>query len=256
MKNIIQKINKDKSEIIKEKEKEKNKFINEIDLKNKYIKSLEEKIKDLEDKLNINYIEEIKLEYENKISFLKEELKQNEKVINEKIEVIKNQYKELLNQELKKTVKRLIKAAGTNLKNFNDKYNNIYLTKEKELILKCNEIEKLNINIKGKEIYYNKLEEENKKLKEEISRFPPSLLQNEYIILLIIMTKDEKVMFPLMCKNTDKLNKIKEIFFKEFPEYSDNNGNFYCHNNNLLKNDETLEECKIKTNDIIIFDYV
>ena len=67
------------------------------------------------------------------------------------------------------------------------------------------------------------------------------------------MTKDEKVMFPLMCKNTDKLNKIKEIFFKEFPEYSENNGNFYCHNNNLLKNDETLEECKIKTNDIIIF---
>ena len=97
----------------------------------------------MEDKLNINYIEEIKLEYENKISFLKEELKQNEKVINEKIEVIKNQYKELLNQELKKTVKRLIKAAGTNLKNFNDKYNNIYLAKEKELILKCNEIEKL-----------------------------------------------------------------------------------------------------------------
>jgi len=253
MKNIIQTINKDKSEIIKEKEEEKNKFINEIDLKNKYIKTLEEKIKELEDKLNINYIEEIKLEYENKISFLKEELKQNEKVINEKIEVIKNQYKELLNQELKKTVKRLIKAAGTNLKNFNDKYNNIYLTKEKELILKCNEIEKLNINIKGKEIYYNKLEEENKKLKEEISRFPPSLLQNEYIILLIIMTKDEKVMFPLMCKNTDKLNKIKEIFFKEFPEYSDNNGNFYCHNN-LLTIDKSLQECNIKNNDIIIFE--
>ena len=207
----------------------------------------------MEDKLNINYIEEIKLEYENKISFLKEELKQNEKVINEKIEVIKNQYKELLNQELKNTVKRLIKAAGTNLKNFNDKYNNIYLTKEKELILKCNEIEKLNINIKGKEIYYNKLEEENKKLKEEISRFPPSLLQNEYIILLIIMTKDEKVMFPLMCKNTDKLNKIKEIFYKEFPEYSDNNGNFYCHNN-LLTIDKSLQECNIKNNDIIIFE--
>ena len=253
LKNVIKTINEGKSEIIKEKEKEKNKFINEIDLKNKYIKSLEEKIKDLEDKLNINYIEEIKLEYENKISFLKEELKQNEKVINEKIEVIKNQYKELLNQELKKTVKRLIKAAGTNLKNFNDKYNNIYLAKEKELILKCNEIEKLNIKIKGKEIYYNKLEEENKKLKEEISRFPPSLLQNEYIILLIIMTKDEKVMFPLMCKNTDKLNKIKEIFFKEFPEYSDNNGNFYCHNN-LLTIDKSLQECNIKNNDIIIFE--
>ena len=255
LKNVIKTINEGKSEIIKEKEEEKNKFINEIDLKNKYIKSLEEKIKDLEDKLNINYIEEIKLEYENKISFLKEELKQNEKVINEKIEVIKNQYKELLNQELKNTVKRLIKAAGTNLKNFNDKYNNIYLAKEKELILKCNEIEKLNIKIKGKEIYYNKLEEENKKLKEEISRFPPSLLQNEYIILLIIMTKDEKVMFPLMCKNTDKFNKIKEIFFQEFPEYQKNKGKFYKgHKMIYLNSNKSLEECNIKSNDIIIFD--
>ena len=110
---------------------------------------------------------------------------------------------------------------------------------EEELKNMCNEIIKLYII-----------------LNKEISKFPFTLSENEYIILLIIMTKDEKVMFPLMCKNTDKLNKIKEIFFKEFPEYSDNNGNFYCHNNNLLKNDETLEECKIKTNDIIIFDYV
>ena len=33
-----------------------------------------------------------------------------------------------------------------------------------------------------------------------------------FIILLIIMTKDEKIIFPLMCKNTDKFNKIKESF--------------------------------------------
>ena len=68
------------------------------------------------------------------------------------------------------------------------------------------------------------------------------------------MTKDEKVMFPLMCKNTDKLNKIKELFFKEYPEYSEKNGNFYCHNN-ILTIDKSLQECNIKTNDIIIFDY-
>ena len=95
--------------------------------------------------------------------------------------------------------------------------------------------------------------EKNYNHKNEITKFPFTLLQNEYIMLLIIMTKDEKVMFPLMCKNTDKLNKIKEIFFKEFPEYSDNNGNFYCHNN-LLTIDKSLQECNIKNNDIIIFE--
>ena len=70
------------------------------------------------------------------------------------------------------------------------------------------------------------------------------------------MTKDEKVMFPLICKNTDKFNKIKEIFFNEYPEYSEKEGKFYnSKNNNLLNDDESLEECKIKTNDIIIFEF-
>ena len=69
------------------------------------------------------------------------------------------------------------------------------------------------------------------------------------------MTKDEKIMFPIICKNTDKFKKVKEIFLKEFPEYSETKGKFYYQNNNLLKDDESLEEYKIKTNEIIIFEY-
>ena len=69
------------------------------------------------------------------------------------------------------------------------------------------------------------------------------------------MTKDEKIMFPLICKNTDKFNKIKEIFFKEFPEYSESKGKFYYHNNFISKMDNSLEDCNIKTKDIIIFEY-
>ena len=192
-----------------------------------------------------------------KKKLLKEQLKKNyEDEINKKIEVIKNQYEEKFNQELNNKRKNLIKTVGSNLKNLKDKYNNLFSSKEEELKKMCDEIIQLNLNIKEKEIYNEQTKEKNSNPKNEITKFPFTLLQNEYIMLLIIMTKDEKVMFPLMCKNTDKFNKIKEIFFKEFPEYSDNNGNFYCHNNNLLKNDETLEECKIKTNDIIIFDYV
>ena len=69
------------------------------------------------------------------------------------------------------------------------------------------------------------------------------------------MTKDEKVIFPLMCKNTDKFNKIKEIFFEEFPEYSKNKGKFYKgHKMIYLNSNKTLEEINIKSNDIIIFD--
>ena len=224
------------------------------------IQSLEnENKKYLEENNEINHYQIILKENEDKIqklSLMKEELKKKyEDEINKKIELINNQYKENALEELNKTKKNLIKTLGINLKNLKDKYNDIYSTKEVELNQKCKEILKLNININEKEIYYNKINEENINLKKEISRFPFSLSENEYIILLIIITKDEKVMFPLISKNTDDVKKLKEIFFKEFPEYSENKGIFYKRNkNNLLKSDKTLEECNIKYNDIIIFE--
>ena len=60
--------------------------------------------------------------------------------MNEKIDVIKNQYKEAMNLEIDKIRKNLIKAAGNNLKDLKDKYNNMYLKKEEELNKKCNGI--------------------------------------------------------------------------------------------------------------------
>jgi len=223
--------------------------------KEKYLKEnneLKQKYELISQELNSNNIY-----YKNKISLLKEQLKKKyEDEMNKKIELINNQYKENALEELNKAKKNLIKTLGINLKNLKDKYNNIYSTKEEELNQKCKEILKLNINTNEKEIYYNKINKENINLKKEISRFPFSLSENEYIILLIIITKDEKVMFPLISKNTDDVKKLKEIFFKEFPEYSENKGIFYKRNkNNLLKSDKTLEECNIKSNDIIIFEY-
>ena len=238
---------------IKSLEEENKKYLEEInEIKQKY----ELIVKKLEDKLNCNSIEEMIFEYEKKILLLKQQLKKNyEEEMKKKIDVIKNQYEEDISQLLNNIRKNLIKVAENNIKNLKDKYNNIYTTKEDELNQKCIEITKLNINIKENKIYYNKLKEENKNIKKEISRYPFKLLENEHIISLILMTRDEKLMIPLMCKNTDKFNKIEEQFFKEFPEYSENKGNFYSHNNNLLKAEESLEKSNIKTNDIIIYEY-
>ena len=96
------------------------------------------------------------------------------------------------------------------------------------------------------EIEINKLKIINNEyieLKNEILRFPFRIKENEKIILIIIMTKDEKVIFPLMCKNTYQLKKIEELFCKEYPEFFINKGQFYFHNN-LLNTDKTLEEYK------------
>ena len=249
----------EQNSLLKSKEKEITNYKNSIKEKDNIIKNYELKLRiESENKLNI---EEIKLEYEKKISLLKEQLKKNyEGEMSKKIEVIKNQYRENMDQELKNIRKNLIKKVGNNLKELKEKYKNIYRTKEEEINKMFDEKiklikEELNLNIKGNKKYYNKIEEEHIKLKNEISRFPFTLLENEYIIILLIMTKDEKLMFPTICKNTDKFKKIKEIFLKEFPEYSETKGKFYYHNNNVLKDDESLEECKIKTNEIIIFEY-
>ena len=56
-----------------------------------------------------------------------------------------------------------------------------------------------------------------------------------------------------ICKNTDKFNSIENKFFIKYPEYIEDKGSFY-RRNNLIDKNKTLEECKLKDNDIIIFD--
>ena len=90
-------------------------------------------------------------------------------------------------------------------------------------------------------------------MKEIISRYPFKLLKNEFMLTLIIMTKDKKVIFSLICKNTDKFIKIQEKFYKKYPEYLENKGTFKIKNH-LIQNNKTLEESNIKDNDIIIFE--
>jgi len=80
-----------------------------------------------------------------------------------------------------------------------------------------------------------------------------SAKENEHTILIIVMTKDEKVILPIMLKNTEKLKKMENLFYKEYPEYLLNKGQFYFHNI-LLNTYNTLEKYKIKNNDIILFD--
>ncbi len=111
-----------------------------------------------------------------------------------------------------------------------------------------NSDEKIKINDKIKS-----LEKENKKLNEIISRFPFTLKENEYILVLIIKTFDEKVIFSLISKNTDKFIKVENEFYKEYPEYREYKGNFKLHNKLIDKN-KTIEDNKLKNNNIIIFE--
>ena len=89
-------------------------------------------------------------------------------------------------------------------------------------------------------------------MKEINSRYPFILLENEYILTLIIISKDEKVLTSLICKNTDEFSKVESRFYQEYPEYLQNKG--YFKSNNLINKNKSLEENKLKNNSIIIFE--
>ena len=56
--------------------------------------------------------------------------------------------------------------------------------------------------------------------------------------------------YSLPCKNTDKFKKLKDKLYKDFPILKDFNVYFSINTNNI-EEDKTLEENKIKSNDII-----
>ena len=97
------------------------------------------------------------------------------------------------------------------------------------------------------------LEKENKKLNKIISKFPFILKENEYILVLIIKTFDEKVIFSSICKNTDKFIKVEDEFYKEYPEYREYKGYFKIYNK-LIDKYKTIEDNKLKNNSVIIFE--
>ena len=242
------KLNKEKEEIKKIYEKLKEEYNSII------IKYKDEINKQSELMNENNKNKEIISNYEKEILILKNQIKNNSKyLLNEKIEEIKQKYKENIEREIKNIKKPLIKAAADKLKKIKDNFDELYKEKNNDFIQKIGEIEKLIID-------NNNIKEENIKLKKEIneykdilSRYPLILNDKEYLISLIIVTKDEKVMFSIICKNTDKFNSIENKFFIKYPEYIEDKGSFY-RRNNLIDKNKTLEECKLKDNDIIIFD--
>jgi len=57
--------------------------------------------------------------------------------------------------------------------------------------------------------------------------------------------------YSLICKNTEKFIELEKKIYNEYPEYSKTN-NYFMINGNRVNKDQTLDENKIRNNDIII----
>jgi hypothetical protein len=108
---------------------------------------------------------------------------------------------------------------------------------------------KENLIIKSKEI--EELEKKMEQLKIKLTKFPFELSEKEELISIIITTFDENIKINFLCKNTDKFIKIEKDFYIKYPQYKKLD-NYFTFNGKKINPDLSLDENKIKNNDLVI----
>ena len=98
---------------------------------------------------------------------------------------------------------------------------------------------------------YAKIED----LKEKLSRYPFELKKDEKMISVIFTSDDQKIHFSVICKNTEKFNRLEEKLYNDYPEYSETN-NYFVVNGNRIEKFKTLDENNIRNSDIIILNQI
>ena len=156
-------------------------------------------------------------------------------------------------EELNKRIKELEDSLKikdiiiNNLENENEK-----------LSIKNNQlnIENHNINEKLNKIMLESNEQINRKEKIimqyelKISQFSFEFSPGEKIMTIIFTSFDENIISSFICKNTDIFSFIENKFYEKYSEYKGLNNTFISNERKIDKN-KSLDENKIKNNDII-----
>ena len=175
--------------------------------------------------ITINNLKQRIMQLENEIIFIKNEnkkLKMKENSFN----YLRNNYENEIN---------------------NLKFINYDLTNKIQSFYKNNNNNLLNSKIIKLMEELNLKENELKLLK---SKLPFDLGQNEKLMTVIFISPDSKIHYALICKNTDKFNRIENILYEQYPECQESE-NFFTVNGIKIIKSKTLEENKIKFSDII-----
>jgi hypothetical protein len=76
-------------------------------------------------------------------------------------------------------------------------------------------------------------------------------LPGEELISVQVISVDQSINnFKVIAKNKDKFSKLEEIVYDKYPKFKDTD-NFFIVNGNRINRHRTLEENKIKDNDIL-----
>ena len=125
---------------------------------------------------------------------------------------------------------------------------------EIKLIEKDKLIEDLNKKIKELEnISNNKIKTDNIiELENEIKLFRIyyKLSDNEKLISIKFISVNQDIDFSIIAKNTDVFSKIEKMLYDKYPKYIESE-NYFLMNGNKINKHKTLEQNKIKNNDIL-----
>ena len=128
-------------------------------------------------------------------------------------------------------------------------------TKKKKLELiieeKYNKINQLENKIKEFENISNNNIYRIKELEKEIEKYKNyCLLPGEELISINFISTDQTINFNTFAKKTDKFIKLESALYEYYPRYIDTE-NFFLVNGMKVNKHRTLEDNKIKDNDII-----
>ena len=88
-------------------------------------------------------------------------------------------------------------------------------------------------------------------LNRKLERYPCILNENEYLLSVVFSTLNEKILFSMICKNSDKIKNLEKKIYEKYPEISYNK-NYFSFRGKIIDKNESLENNNIKDGDIVI----
>ena len=153
-------------------------------------------------------------------------------------------------QKLKSDITNYINEINI-LKNENQKLKNI--NNELSNKLKLLESNNANNNLNNQMIF-NK----DKTLMDELKIKDNKLNELKDLIPIIFQTKDQKITYAIICRNTDKFKDIEEILYEKFPEIDENENyfNYFTIKDRKINKKKTIAENNINYSDILTLNKV
>ena len=178
------------------------------------------------------------------------------KELNEEIEKLKKQLDNEINKNnnLNNQIKNLdISYKEILIQNRNLMETNKRLSDELSLIKTKNVKNNIELNSEEMITLYKEVEE----LKEKLARYPIELLKGEKLISVIFTSEDQKFQHSIICKNTEKLSRLVEKLFNDYPEYSEfSDQYFFISNGKKVNMFKSLDENNIHNSDVIILNKI